>query len=118
MKFYFSIPILLGICLSILSVLYKSFDFYSFLISIFGGTLFYCTPYIAWLIFTYFIKPANAVVHAGYIGSTLSLVLISSFWLLPQDPSGLPIQWMAYWPLSGILIMFCAVVTYVYIRVR
>ena len=33
----------------------------------------------------------------------LALLLIASLWLLPPDRSGLPIQWLLYWPLALIL---------------
>ncbi|MFY8275010.1 hypothetical protein AAEU32_12875 [Pseudoalteromonas sp. SSDWG2] len=118
MKFYFAVPILLSVVLAILSVLVRKSDLYSTLIVLVGGAMLYSAPYIVWALFSVLAKPVVKVVHAGYIGATLSLVVISSLWLLPQDPSGLPVQWMAYWPLSGILITMFALITFVYIRVR
>ena len=67
---------------------------------LFGGTLFYLAPHLLWSLITLIAKFSEVVTHAGFIGSTVALVLIASMWFLPPDPSGLPMQWMLYWPLA------------------
>ncbi len=77
-------------------------------VAFFGGVLFYGAPYIVWAIFHLLSNPKLSVIHAGYVGATVSLVAISSFWLFPPDRSGLPLQWAAYWPLALLLIVIFA----------
>jgi hypothetical protein len=89
-----------------------------FIVAIFGGALFYCAPHLCWLGIHLLVKPGNIVLHSGYIGATLALILIASLWLLPPDQSGLPIQWMAYWPLAAILLILFSGVTYLFTKLR
>ena len=81
-----------------------------------GSFFFYAAPYLAWLFIVAAFKTTNAVTHSGYISSTISLLLIASFWFFPPDPSGLPMQWMLYWPLAIILLLIIPGSTAVYIR--
>jgi len=67
------------------------------------GTLFYAAPFFLLAIFSWFLNLSKRTVHSGFIGMTLALLIIASLWLLPPDPSGLPMQWMVYWPLALIL---------------
>ena len=69
------------------------------------GVLFYGAPYFLLALFFWPLKASNKIVHAGFIGVSLTLFIIASLWVLPPDSSGLPIQWMAYWPLSAILVL-------------
>jgi hypothetical protein len=70
-----------------------------------GGYVFYAVPYIAWAIIAAVIKPIIWAWHAGFIAASSALVLISALSLLGRhDPSGLPYEWLIYWPLAGILI--------------
>ena len=83
-----------------------------------GGFLFYATPHLLWAVIVGVSKPSNMVAHSGFIASTLALALIASFWFFPPDPSGLPMQWMLYWPLAIILLIFVAGGTAVYVRTK
>ncbi len=82
------------------------------------GLLFYSAPYLCWALIQLFAKPRLVVIHTGYLGATLSLLLIASFWFFPPDQSGLPVQWVAYWPLSLVLIVFLSGVAYFVSKVR
>ena len=93
-------------------------EFTEFIVVLFGGALFYCAPHLCWLAFHLAIKPSGIVLHAGYIGATLALFLFAGLWLLPPDQSGLPIQWMAYWPLAGILTILLSGFAYLFTRLR
>lgn len=70
------------------------------------GFLFYGVPYFLFGFLVFLLKPSKFIVHSGFIGISIALLLIASIWLLPPDSSGLPIQWMGYYPLS---IVFCLV---------
>lgn len=70
------------------------------------GLLFYAAPHILWAIVTNAIKPALVVWHAGFFTSSCALLLVAavSVWG-PRDQSGLPYQWLVYWPLSAVLLV-------------
>lgn len=83
-----------------------------------GGYLFYSAPHLLWAIAATAAKASRAVWHAGFIASSIALVAIASLWLGPQDPSGLPLQWMLYWPLALALQLVMAGGTAIYGRAR
>lgn len=64
---------------------------------------FYAAPHLLWAFITVVLKPSNAIAHAGFVASSIALVAIAALWLFPRDPSGLPMQWLLYWPLALIL---------------
>lgn len=68
-----------------------------------GGYLFYAAPHLLWAIVATIAKASRAVWHAGFVASSIALAAIAGLWLGPQDPSGLPLQWMLYWPLAIVL---------------
>ena len=75
-------------------------EIYSFL---FYSILFYGAPFFIFSLLILMVKPSTQILHSGFFGISMALLLVSSIWLLPPDKSGLPIQWMIYWPLSAIL---------------
>lgn len=101
---YIALPIFLALAIAAHS-LAKERDVSEILMQLFYGCLFYCAPFMVFALLHISLKLPQVVAHSGYIAASLALVAISSVWLLPRDPSGLPIQWMAYWPLSAILIV-------------
>ena len=101
---YITLPIFLALSIAAYSMV-KELEVSEILIQLLYGGLFYCAPFLAFALLHISLKLPKIVAHSGYIAASLSLVAISSLWLLPPDPSGLPIQWMAYWPLSIILIV-------------
>jgi hypothetical protein len=68
-----------------------------------GGFLYYAGPYFIWVVIAALGKFSDVVWHAGFVASSIALVAISVFWLFPGDRSGLPLQWVLYWPLAIIL---------------
>lgn len=106
------IPALFTVAVTLYGFSKNTFSIGDSFVAFFGGVLFYGTPYIVWAIFHLLSKPKLSVIHAGYIGATVSLVVISSFWLLPPDRSGLPLQWATYWPLAFVLSTAFAGITY------
>ena len=101
---YITLPIFLALSIAAYSMV-KEREVSEILIQLLYGGLFYCATFLAFELLHISLKLPKMVAHSGYIAASLSLVAILSLWLLPPDPSGLPIQWMAYWPLSVILIV-------------
>ena len=85
---------------------------------VFGGYLFYAAPYFLWAIVSSLAKCRSAIWHAGLVASSIALAAIASLWLGPRDPTGLPIQWMLYWPLAIVLQFLAASSTAIYCRTR
>ena len=83
-----------------------------------GSLLFYAAPYLLWYAICRGFNVNSINAHIGYIAASLALLAIASVWLLPPDPSGLPLQWAAYWPLSAIMMSVFLLMAYVYKKVR
>lgn len=64
------------------------------------GFLFYAAPHLLWAVIAAVGKFSVPVWHSGFIASSIALLAVAAFWLGPSDSSGLPIQWMLYWPLA------------------
>jgi RsiW-degrading membrane proteinase PrsW (M82 family) len=96
----------------------ESFSFEMMASVLFGGFLFYAAPHLLWAVIVVIARLSNAIAHAGFIASTVALGIIACFWLYPGDPSGLPFQWMFYWPLALILLVVITGCTAVYIRIK
>jgi len=66
--------------------------------------LFYAAPHFLWAGLSAALRPALMVWHSGFIASSALLLFVGalSVWG-PRDPSGLPYQWLVYWPLSEVL---------------
>ncbi len=79
-----------------------------------SGYLFYAAPHLLWAVVAALAKCSGAVWHAGFIASSIALAIIESLWLGPRDPSGLPIQWMLYWPMAVVLQVVIAGGTAIY----
>jgi len=75
------------------------------------SAFFYAAPHLAWGGFCALTRPAIWVQHGGYVLSTFSLAVISAMAFLVHDPSGLPYQWLLYFPLAGFL-LFALVLTW------
>lgn len=100
---HLSIPALFGAAVFVYAIIKRGFSVESVVPLLLEGTLFYLTPHLLWSFITLIAKFSESVTHAGFIGSTVALTLIASMWLSPPDPSGLPMQWMMYWPLALVL---------------
>jgi hypothetical protein len=71
-----------------------------------GGYLFYAAPFVVWAIIAAMVRPVKWAWHSGFISALCALVFISglSIWG-PRDPSGLPYEWLVYWPLAAIMMV-------------
>ena len=83
-----------------------------------SGDLFYAAPLLLWAVAAAVVKVSRTVWHAGFIASSVALAAIASLWLGPQDRSGLPLQWMLYWPLALILLFVFVGGTVIFQRVK
>ena len=71
-----------------------------------SSLMFYAAPHFLWACLGLALKPSLFVWHAGFVASSASLLLIGTWSVWgPRDPSGLPLQWLFYWPLAGILLV-------------
>ncbi|MGB7649939.1 MAG: hypothetical protein WBL62_01925 [Gallionella sp.] len=75
---------------------------------------FYAAPHLLWLTVAALAKFSNALWHAGLIAASVALLAISTLWLLPQDPSGLPLQWLLYLPLAIALQVIAVTLTIIF----
>ncbi len=67
------------------------------------GSFFFCAaPHLLWIVVSTSAKFSNVLWHAGLIAATIAMTAIVAL-LFPPDPSGLPMQWLIYWPLAVIL---------------
>ena len=113
---HISIPAVFAAGVFIYDLNKESFSLEMLASVLFGGFLFYAAPYLLWAAIVVLVKVSNLVAHSGFIAITISLLLIASFWLFPGEPSGLPMQWMLYWPLAIILLIFVTGGVTVYLR--
>ena len=115
---HLSIPAVLTLGAFAVALTRQPFGMEMFSTYVIGGYLFYAAPYLLWAVVVALAKPSVAVWHAGFVASSIALAAIASLWLGPRDPSGLPIQWMLYWPLAIVLQLVMAGGTAIYRRIR
>jgi hypothetical protein len=113
---YLFIPALLTVGCFAVALGRESFGIEMVAAYVLGGYLFYAAPYLLWVIVGALAKFSSTVWHAGFIASTTALAIISAFWFFPGDPSGLPMQWLLYWPLAVVLQIVVAGLTALYRR--
>jgi len=115
---YLSIPAVVTFGAFYVALGREPFGWEMFSAYVLGGYLFYASPHLLWAVFAAIAKISRAVWHAGFIASSVALAAVSSFWLGPRDPSGLPLQWMLYWPLAILLQIVIAGGTAIYYRAK
>jgi len=91
---------------------FEAFGLSAFGIYFLLGFLFYAAPHLLWAFVATVGAASGAVCHAGFIGAHVALMAVVSASLSGQhDPSGLPLQWLGYWPLALALEALFAAVT-------
>jgi cellulose synthase/poly-beta-1,6-N-acetylglucosamine synthase-like glycosyltransferase len=113
---YLCIPAILTVGGFAVALRREPFGLEMFAAYVLWGYLFYAAPYLLWVIVAALARFSNAMWHTGFIASSIALAAISSMWLFPRDPSGLPLQWMLYWPLAVVLQIVVACLTALYRR--
>jgi hypothetical protein len=76
------------------------------------GFLFYCAPHCLWAAIAFLSRASASVTHSGFIAASFVLIGIATYPLYGRaDPSGLPYQWLAYWPFAlGLQLLTVALV--------
>jgi len=69
-----------------------------------GAGLFYSAPHLVWAFVCAALKPWRLIWHAGFVVSSGALLFIGCASFVFHDSSGLPYQWLVYWPLAGLLL--------------
>lgn len=100
---HLSVPTVFAVCVFIYALNREPISLNMLVSVLFGGILFYSAPHVLWAVIVAIGKITNQIAHAGFIASTVAMFLIASAWFFPGDRSGLPMQWMVYWPLALIL---------------
>jgi hypothetical protein len=95
-------PLLFALVALFMSLRWRPFSSELLATHLVWGFLFYAAPHFLWACLSAALKPSLFVWHFGFISSSASLLLVGamSVWG-PRDPSGLPYQWLLYWPLAG-----------------
>lgn len=108
------IPTAVTLVTSAVGIIREPFAIDVFLTFLMGGFLFYTGPHLIWAIVASVSAFSKMVWHAGFIAATVALLAASAFLLGPPDTSGLPMQWMLYWPLAlTLMLVFPAIVSLV-----
>jgi hypothetical protein len=115
---HLSIPAFVTLGAFVVATWRESYGMEMFSAYVLDGYLFYAAPYLLWAVVATIAKVSHAVRHAGFIASSIALIAIASLWLSPQDTSGLPLQWMLYWPLAIVLQIVIAGGIVVYRRAK
>ncbi len=106
---YLSIPAILTVGGFAVALRREPFGIEMFTAYVLWGYFFYAAPYLLWAIVAALARFSNVMWHTGFIAASIALAAISAMWLFPRDPSGLPLQWMLYWPLAVILQIVAAI---------
>ena len=96
----------------------EPFGLEMFAAMVLGGYLFYAAPHLLWVFIGALVRFSNAMWHAGLVAASIALAAIAAVWLGPGDSSGLPLQWLVYWPLAVVLQIVLAGLTALYRRAR
>ena len=115
---YLGLPALLTLGTLVVALQREPFGLQMFAAVVIGGYFFYAAPHLLWVVLAALAKFSNALWHAGLIAASIAMLAIAAFWLFPGDPSGLPMQWLLYWPLAVILQIVLAGLTALYKRTR
>jgi hypothetical protein len=115
---HLSIPALVTLGAFTVALRREPFGMEMFAAYVLGGYLFYAAPHLLWVAIAALAKFSGAAWHAGFVASSIALTAIASLWLGPGDPSGLPLQWMLYWPLAVVLQIVIAGATAIYRRAK
>jgi hypothetical protein len=112
------VPGLLAVGVFFVALGRESFGMEMFAATLIGGYLFYAAPHLWWTLIAGLGHFSDATWHMGYVASSTSLAAIATFWFFPRDPSGLPMQWLIYWPLAIILQLVAAGLTAIFSGVK
>ncbi len=104
------VPALVTVAVIVVAARRETFDAAGFIGFALGSFLFYAAPHLWWLVIAKLLGGSSVLFHAGLTAASFALAAICAAWLFPADPSGLPLQWILYWPLAIALQVAVAVV--------
>ena len=82
----------------------------AFVVVLLGGYLFYAAPHLLWAGLCASVRPSLPAWHAGFFLASAVLAFLGAVSFVSHDPSGLPVQWLLYWPLAGAMLVAVLVV--------
>jgi hypothetical protein len=101
---HLTIPALVAVGAFWSALRFEAFSLDAFAVYGVLGFLYYSAPHLLWAFVAALCKASGAVCHAGYIAANLALIaIVSVSFTGAHDPSGLPLQWLAYWPCALVL---------------
>jgi hypothetical protein len=115
---YLGIPASLTLGTFVVALRREAFGLEMFAAAVLGGYFYYAAPHLLWVFFAALARFSNALWHAGLIAASVALAAIAAMWFGPGDSSGLPMQWLLYWPLAAVLQVVLAGVIVLYRRFR
>jgi hypothetical protein len=115
---YLGLPALLTLGTFVVALRREAFGLEMFAATVLGGYFYYAAPHLLWVFIAALARFSNALWHAGLIAASVALAAIAAMWFGPGDPSGLPMQWLLYWPLAVVLQVVLAGVIVLYRRFR
>jgi len=109
---HLAIPALVAVWAFASALRFEGFSFGAFGGYFLLGFLYYASPHLLWAFVAAFGNASAIVCNAGFIGAHVALIAVVSVSFTGQhDPSGLPLQWLGYWPLALVLVALFAAVT-------
>ena len=112
---HLSIPALLTIGSFIAASRYEPVTIGMITSLVLGGYLFYAAPHLLWALIAALAQFSKLLWHSGLVAASIALAAITLLSIFGgRDSSGLPMQWLLYWPLAVILQVAFAVVCAVY----
>jgi len=115
---YLCIPAMLALGTFAFALRSEPFGIEILLSAVLGGFLFYAAPFLAWALVVSLADLSAPVSHTGFIAPSVALVAITLLSFVAHDPSGLPMQWLLYWPLAVALQAVSVSVAALYVRRR
>ena len=111
---HLSMPALLAVGGFVMALRRESFGIDTFAAVFVGGYLVYAAPHLWWTLVAGLGHFSDAMWHAGYVASSIAIAAIAAFWFFPGDRTGLPMQWLLYWPLAMVLQLVVAGLTAIF----
>lgn len=97
----FSVPLLLAAGAFVHALLREGFGFEILATQLLGTALFFAAPHLLWLASASALCFIGTAWHSGFVAASLVLAFVAiSPMFHAGDPSGLPYQWLLYWPLA------------------
>ena len=100
---YLSFPALVAVGAFSFALKHEPLSAQMLLAYVFGGFLFYAAPHLLWAVISTLGKFSGIVLHAGFVAACIALAAVLLLSLVARDSSGLPVQWLLYWPFALLL---------------